>query len=167
LECPAADSADLDFTNEDFTLIAWVYNVGPGGSDMIMCQNVVDGCGWEFYVADTAYGGTLALRTNQAGSRTSISALGAFISSTWVLIGVTREGATGQFYVQGQPVDTSGGLLDPVSCAGAQPLRIGCRCGILGNFWAGNIAFPRIWDRKLSESGFEQIFEVERHWFGL
>lgn len=164
LQCPAADSADLNFTTEDFTLLAWLYNTGPAGTDTVMCQAGVDVSGWEFDIDNT---GQIALRTNQAAAHTEVIAAGAFTSSAWQLIGVTRDGAAGQFYVDGLPVTTTGTLTDAVSCAGAKKFLIGVLDGEAANFWAGNMALPRIWDRKLSDSHMLQIFNTERHWYNV
>ncbi|MBA7681802.1 hypothetical protein ES703_90142 [subsurface metagenome] len=167
LQCPAALSADLNFTSEDFTLLAWVFNNGPSGSDMIMCQGHYEVDGFEFYVADNL---NIALRTNQTpAAHTGINAVGAFTPSEWQLIGVTRHGTSGQFYVQGVPVDTllNGGLTDPTDVAGGNKLLIGVQDGEISNFWEGDITLPRIWNRQLSAEEMLQIFSIERHWFNV
>jgi len=101
--------------------------------------------------------------------------VGAFTPGEWILIGLTRHGASGQFYVQGQPVDTllNGGLTNPVSPAGGERLLVGVHkvAGVLSNFWKGDIAGgpcgPRSWEREPSAEEMYQVFEYDRHWFGV
>ena len=165
LQCSAADSDDLRFSTGDFTLLAWLYNTGPAGIDTVMCQNMVDTCGWEFDIDST---GKIALRTNQAAAHTEISAAAAFTSSAWQLVGVTRDGASGQFYVNGDPVTTTGALTDAVQCgAGANIFFVGVQNGAATNFWDGYMALPRIWERELSDDEMKEIFNVERHWYNV
>ena len=165
LQCIAADSDDLRFSTGDFTLLAWLWNSGPVGIDTVMCQNTVDACGWEFDIDST---GKIALRTNQAAAHTEISAAAAFTSSAWQLVGVTRDGASGQFYVNGNPVTTTGTLTDAVQCgAGANIFFVGVQNLAGSNFWAGYMALPRIWERELSDEDMKEIFNTEAHWFGV
>jgi hypothetical protein len=165
LQCPAANSDDLRFSTGDFTLLAWLYNTGPVGIDTIMCQNTVDACGWEFDIDNT---GKIALRTNQAGAHTEISAAAAFTSSAWQLVGVTRHTTSGQFYVNGEQALTTGTLTDAVQCgAGANIFFVGVQNLAASNFWGGYMALPRIWERELSDDEMKEIFDVERHWYNI
>ena len=162
---PAGASTPLNFTSQDFTLLMWCGSMLAGGSYMLMTQGKVDVCGWEFYL--TGGVNTISLRTNQAGSHTGISAIGAFIPGMdWKLIGVTRRRSGGQFYVNGQPVATTlgSGLLDPVSGAGHEFMA---GKGELGNYFEGAISITRIWARQLSDDEMESIFNTERSLFGV
>ncbi len=167
LQCPAAESTALNFTTEDFTLLAWVY-AGPtaGAADMIMCQSQIDVCGWEFYAFHDTL--SLNLRTNQAGSHTGIGAAGCYTRSQWFLAGVTRKGATGQFYVNGNPVTTlgGGGLLGPVSAAGTQRLLIG-RQWVASNYWEGMIGRVRAWARDIGGPDMMSIWDQEHALYGV
>jgi len=165
LECPAADSVALNFTSEDFTLLAWCYvDLAATTSDMIMCQSEVDVCGWEFY----AYHDTLSinLRCNQLGSRTGIGAAGCYAKGEWFLAGVTRKGNTGQFYVNGLPVTTLGTLLDPVSAAGGQRLLIG-RQWTDSNHWKGMMRHHRAWVRDIGAGAMASIWAAEHAAHGV
>jgi len=165
LECPAVDSADLNFVAGDFSLVTWI-NASPGGSDIIMAQGVVDVDGWEVYVA--AGVNTYALRTNQGGAHTEISAVGAFTPNAWQLVGVTRCGASGHFYTQGEPATTTGSLIDPVSVAAGDRFLVGAHDLLgLSNFLNGSLALPRVWDRELTAIGMKAMFAVERGWFNV
>jgi hypothetical protein len=169
LECPAVDSADVNFATEDFTLLAWVNNPLLGGAQLILNQGVVNVDGWEFFL----FGSTLSFRLNQAGGHTDISAINALAASTWQLVAVTRSGATGQFYVNGLPIPTlgSGTLADAVSCAGGNKLLVGTQNNEVSNFFDGSIGGggcgPRIWGRALTAAEIAEVFACERHWFGV
>lgn len=164
LECPAADSADLNFTTEDFTLLAWLYNAGPVLTDSVMCQGADDVDGWELYIAAS---GNMTLRTNQGGAHTDLVAATGFTAGAWVLIGVTRDGASGQFYSNGAAITTTGTLTNPVSCAAGNIFYVGCQDAAGANFWEGYMALPRIWNRELAADEMGEIFAIERHWFGV
>jgi len=150
LQCPAADSVALNFTSEDWTMMAWTKgDAGAASADMIMCQGAFNAKGWEFYVFwDTL---SVSLRTNQAAAHTGIqTAEGLLVKDVWQLLGVTRHGASGQFYINGLPVTTilNGGLTDPVSSAGTKILYVGCQDGAVGNFWKGYMGKRRIYSGK-------------------
>ena len=168
LQCLAALSVDLNFTNEDWSFAAWIYNALVGGAQIIMAQGAVDVDGWEWFT----FGATMSLRTNQGGGHRDISAVDSLVASTWQLVGVTRHGAAGQFYVNGLPVTTilGAGLLNPVSVAGGNDFLVGARGGL--NHWDGLIGGgpcgPRIWSpRVLSDADWLEMFATERHWLGV
>lgn len=167
LEIAAADSADLNFTSEDFALKAWLYNVGPTLTDSVMCQGVDDTDGWELLITAVAGGGDITLRTNQAAAHTDLVALGGIESSAWTLVGVSRSGTGGQFYINGEPVATTGALTDAISVAAGDKFYIGVDGSGVANFWDGNIAFPEIWGRELTYADWKFVFATERHWFGV
>lgn len=171
LQCPAALSTELNITSEDFTILTWVYSdPAATNADMIICQNQVDVCGWEFYVWLDPADMTIALRTNQGGSHTGISAIGAFLQGQWTLVGVDRQGAWGQFYVNGLPVVTTlnGGLLDPVSAAGTRKLLVGIQWNEVANTWEGMIARVRVWkNRMLDVAAHLSVWENERAFYGV
>lgn len=164
LQCLAASSADLNFTTGDFTLLGWLYNTGPVGVDSVMCQGEDDVDGWELFIEADA---DIILRTNQGGAHTDLTATAGFTPSAWSLIGVSRFGAGGQFYLNGVPIATVGALTDPVSVAAGNVFYVGCQDGGAANFWHGNRAKSRIWERKLSEYEMKVIFAMERSWFGV
>jgi hypothetical protein len=163
LQCPSANSINLNITSEDFTLMAWI-NENTGAAGEIMVQGAVDVDGWEFYV----FGNTIALRTNQLGSHTGISTIG-YTPGVWTLVAVTRHGSTGQFYINGVPVATTlgTGLIDPVSCAGGNKLLIGCQNNEITNMLNGMMSHHRIWKRALLAGEIADIFGKERALYGV
>lgn len=170
LECPAADSADLNVTTEDLTLLMWINPDISGAAELLLNQGVVDVDGFEFFEFNT----NLSFRLNQGGGHTDISAVACLTAGIWQLISVTRSGANGQFYVNGLPVATigSGALVDAVSCAGANKLLVGIQndetTNVYGGLIGGGLRGPRIWfGRALTVPEEARIFEYERHWFGV
>lgn len=167
IQCPAADSVAVNFTNEDFTLLIWV-NADPSSSDMLLTQGVTDVDGWEFFVTD--FNRTISLRTNQAGAHTDVAAVGCFTPNIWQQIVAVRRGAYAQVYINAVPaVMTLGaGLSDAVSVAGGDILYVGAKAA--GNYLQGYVAGgrcgPRIWSRALSPMEVKSSFESERHSLG-
>lgn len=175
LEIPAADTQDLDFTG-DFTLAAWVFPIYTATALVIMCRNTTGegavGCGWCMYLYDSPTLGTLlSLRTNQVGSRTECYAAG-FPESEWQLVGFSRDsaGLTATCYKNGQPITTVFNgipLLNPVACGAANRLFIGRQEPVVGSYYEGNMWRPRAWPEKLAPEDWAQLFNCERHWFGV
>ena len=173
LQCPAADSVDLDFTG-DFSLAAWVNPNYTGSAMVIMCRNATDVCGWCMWLYNNpTHGPILSLRTNQGAPGDHCECWGGnFPGGVWQLAGYSRSqaGASAICYKNGVALVTHpdpAGMLDPV--AGAKKLLIGVQDGEASNFFKGGIAGgpcgPRAWDRELSPSEWKEMFEQERHWF--
>ncbi len=166
IECPAALSADVNFTTEDFTLMACVNGTTPAAS-MILNQGVVDVDGWEFFV----FNNNISFRLNQGGAHTDISAVNAFTQSVPQIVAVVRSGATGQIYVNGLPVTTAGALTDAVSCAGGNKLLVGVQDNETTNGWNGIIyggdCSPKIWNVILTDAEVLAITNSIRHWLGV
>ena len=164
LQCPAADSDDLNFTTEDFSLIGWLYNAGLFGTDSVMCQGEDDVDGWELFI-DAA--GDITLRTNQGGAHTDLVAAAGFTATEWSLVGVSRYLTGGQFFLNGDPITTTGALTDPVSVAAGNIFYVGCQDGGAANFWDGGMGRLRAVERRVTTAQMNEIFEAERHWFGV
>lgn len=171
LDASAADTTNLNFTTTDYSLVMWVYMSHWLDDDMVAMgrYHVVNRRGWEVYYYDPT--NLMTLRHHHAG--TTPTRTGAY-SGGWLrdgqrrLFGVTREGATAQHYMNGQPVTTiisAGGLVDPDTST--DDLVIGCRHTKDTNFWTGHLHRPRAWSRALSADEHRFIFEMERDWYDL
>lgn len=165
LECDPAESADLNFTSEDITLLAWMYNSAAAGTQLLFDQGRVDVDGWQWFLANA----NLAFRTNQAGARTEIGAVDGVLPNVWQLTGLTRIGAVGQFYRNGAPIPTllNGGITDAVSVAGGRKLLVGVQENEISDFFTGLLAIMRIYNRALSPGEMAQVFAAERSRFGV
>lgn len=168
MDCAAASCADLDFTNDDFSLACWVYWEGVS-SDIIAGRYVLDASGWEMYLDDTDPLRTLTLRFHHGGvpTRTACYSLG-WTKSIWWLLGISRSGAYPLHYRNGLEVEASysaGGLTDPVTSA--NDLVIGARYDHSANLYDGKMQGLRIWERKLEPWEHREIFHRERALFGV
>jgi len=161
--CTGADSADMDFTSENFSLACWCYSTSYSNASVIMNRGVLNTCGWEWY----GWVSNLAIRTNQAADREGATAIGCLVEDVWQFLGFIRYELVGQMYVDGRPVETAqtaAGLLDPVAC-GAQQFLVGNNPhdnGFTGQLWN-----PRTWARQLGKDEMMAMFEEERHLFGV
>ncbi len=168
VQCPGGVSTDVNFTSEDFTLFACV-NGNPAGAGLILDQGRVDVDGWQWFV----FGNNISLRTNQLGAHTEIAAVGAFTPSVNQIVAVTRQGGSGQFYVNGLSVVTTlgAGLNNAVSAAGGRKLLVGVQENEITNGWRGRIygseCSPKIWNRALTAAEILEITNSIRHWLGV
>jgi len=168
---PAADTANLDFTSNEYSIAGWIY-LGSGGASMsqdLLSRFVLNANGWELY---SYTNGLITMRHHHAAGATTrtgfYSAGWAF--NTWYFLLLTRSGTSGQFYrgtIDGTfvaldtPSDT---LIDPEPCAAN--LYIGVNNGATGNWNKGAFWRYRIWgNRVLTLEDGNHIFEKEVMWF--
>ena len=171
LQLLAASSADLDFTSEDYSLGGWVYfRVGGANDKTPMSRFLLSNNGWELYHYTNEI---LTLRHHHAAGATTRTAAYSenWTFGKWWFMGVSRSGASAQFYrgdasglVVLPTTISAGGLIDPEACV--QNLYIG-RDTTGVNLHNGKLWRPRAWGRALPESDWLQIFNYERHWFGV
>ena len=169
LEHPAADSTSLNFTNENFTLLAWV-NFTGFSADMVMCQGAVDVDGWDWYLFQGGAGtASINLRTNQGGAHTGMGTTGEPLTQgIWHLIATVRTGATCQHYIDGLPVAMlAGSLTDPVSVAGGNKFLVGVQNNEATNHFGGQMCHHRIWSRALAGAEIFDIFKNEHTVYGV
>ena len=171
IDSPAADTADLDFTTGDYSIAVWFYYQVTTMSQILIGRYGVDLDGWELYIYDP--GLTLNLRHHHSSLAPapvrSACASGGWSTGAWHFAGISRSGAYPLHYRNGVPLemiyDPVGGLSDPDSCN--RDLVGGCRFTKDANWYSGYKAPLRVWDRGLEGWEFRQLFEMERHWFGV
>ena len=81
---------------------------------------------------------------------------------------ISRSGILASHYRNGMAVATTcsvGGLIDPETCN--EDLTIGVRMSKDDEYFHGRMWNLRLWDRALSPFEIREIFETERHWFGV
>ena len=171
LQLLAAACADLNFTSGDYSLGEWIYFRAGGANDKTpMSRFLLNNNGWELYHYTNEI---LTLRHHHAAGATTRTAAYSqnWTFGKWWFMGVSRSGASAQFYrgdAGGFVVPTTsisaGGLIDPEACV--QNLYIG-RDTTGVNLHNGKLWRPRAWGRALPESDWLQIFNYERHWFGV
>lgn len=174
LEADNADTLNLDFIGDDYSIGGWFYwATGGGDVQHLIGRYDVDGpafSGWELYLYQPT--GSLNLRHSHAATLTPTwprSACDSYgwTQNVWHFMGVSRSGVNGQFYRNGIAIATgvapATGLVDPETCA--EDLTIGTRFTKLTEYFKGKLWRPRIWGRALTEAEWAWIYERELRWF--
>lgn len=122
VEIPASHT-QLDFTSEDFSIIARAKLDVVTDRRQIFMRGLYNTGGWSFLNFEGAY---LYLWLFQSGGSTRTrSAIGALSIDTLYTLGATRKGTIGKVYIDGVDVtDASDSLLDPVTCARSAKIGI-------------------------------------------
>lgn len=166
----AADTLNLNFTSEDYSLGGWFF-ISSGGADdkTLMSRFLVSNNGWELYHYTNQI---LTLRHHHAAGATTRTGAycGGWAYNTWYFMGFSRSGGSAQFWrgdINGfaslTTTISAGGLIDPETCA--QVFYIG-RDTTGVNDYKGILWRPRIWgERYLTEAEWQQIWEREVEWF--
>lgn len=168
----AADTTNLNFTSQDYSVCGW-FRIDSGGDDdkTLMSRFLVSNTGWELYHYTTL---TLQMRHHHASQapnpvRTSAYSHG-WAYGTWYFMCFSRVGAVGQFYrgtidgvLAALTTTCNGGLVNPDTCA--VNLNIG-RSPANENHYKGGLWRPRAWNgRALTEADWRWVFERELRWF--
>jgi len=176
VESSIATTADLDFTSEDFTLLAWIYLANLGAVHTIMCrgaQAVANGGGYQMTAAFSTPS-RVGFATCQGVDVQTVTSEAEINAATWHLVGVTRSGVVGKSYIDGQDRTTSAeDLVAPATQN--EPFHIGVRqietTGVGIGYdtpFEGYLAYPRVWgSRCLSDEIMLAIWNHERGWFNV
>jgi len=125
--------------NAPFSLSAWVYWTGSGNNGIFGCWN--NNANPDFRVDA---GGGLELMSASVASLGTSS--GTVTASTWTQVGVTYDGTTTKFYINGAASGTANSpqpFYSPLNCIGSG------NDGGLDN-WSGNIKYAAIWSSVLT-----------------
>ena len=162
LDCSGADTADLDFTTEAFSMVFWLYMGAPMATSMILCRGLANTDGWMVLVTDT---GRIQVATCQAAATQTTSSTAVIDAATWYFIGITRDEANVLTYINGLDVTDAPDTHIDITTS-ARELHIGIRDDETSDPLDGYLWRPRIWDtRVLAQWEFKELFEIERHWF--
>ena len=163
LDCPAVNTADLDFTSGDFSLACWIA-YGGVGFRYLMCRGLTDTDGWEWAITTDS---ELWLRTNQAAAHQDTeSAAGVIPLTTWTFAATVRSGASVVHYVNGvQSLGTAGTHVNPLTAN--RELHIGINDAEAAGLYDGSLWRPRIWGRALSAAELLSIYRLERGMLGV
>lgn len=168
LDCPAADTADLDFTAGDYSIGCWLNWTSGDDSQIIVGRYHVSNDGWELYLYEDGAVRRLTLRHHHAGGAALRTATYSedWTQDVWCLLGISRSGVNGLHYRNGVAVAVLGDALeDPELCG--NDLVIGARYTKDANWYEGKQSHVRLWDRALSAAEWMQIFETERDRYGV
>lgn len=163
LDCPVAATGDLDFTSEAFSQAIWI-NRDTGVLSHIISRVDVASEGWYWYI-DIA-GAVLFYTVNAGGSQITTTYVNEIIVGNWYLIGITRSVGSVRIFKNGKDVTYSADTHEDPSSVNEE-LHIGIARDETSNPFDGKIALPRIWGRQLAEWEMLEIFNIERHWFGV
>ena len=163
--CANANCADLGFTDGDYTILGVLNWIVDEYSQIIIARYELSVGGWELYLTQGVLGNIMTIRHHHAGGaslRTGAYSLGWTPGTTWVF-GMTRSGASAQFYRNGEPVTTvSDVLIDPE--ATTRDLVIGVRYTKNANFFKSILYRPRVIGAYLDASQHKTAYELIKGW---
>ena len=170
LDCPAADTVDLDFITDDYTILFWSNWQSDGFSAIVVGRYGTELDGWDCFF--NAGSSSLSLRHNHLSLTPNLSSQcfsAGWGVGVWKLAGIIRRGASlyPLMYRNGIPLEMSyevTGMLDPDTCN--RDLVVGCRNTKDANWFKGMLRGLRVWGRALSPREMLMIWNMERHWFG-
>lgn len=167
IDCPAAATADLNFTAGDFSMVIWIAPDALAVPLALLGRGLFNTDGWTL---QTQPGGGFTIFTYQAGAVQGSNALLVLTVGTWTLVGISRSGAIATTFANGVDVtQLHGNHVNPLTAN--RELHIGVEDDEATHRFDGKIAGglcgPRIWGRKLEPHEFMQLFNMERHWFGV
>lgn len=167
LDCPAAATADLNFTTGDFSGAVWIApDVTIGTQGQLLDRLDVGGGGWGFGTNQDL----IQFMTQGAGMLQDSLSSSVLTIGAWSLCGFTRSGASGRLLHNGVDVtDVAATHVDPGPTGADFHLGVYYDMGMALYLWRynGKLALPRTWGRKLEALEWRQMFEQERHWFGV
>jgi hypothetical protein len=161
LDCPALTSAKLDFTSGDFSMAVWAVKSDPA-TRTLLCRGLANTDGWFMQVSNAQ---RLSFATCQAGlTQATYSAICALFE--WNLWGVSRRGGDVKTFVNGQDItDVPDIHTDPTTAN--RELHVGILDDEAGAPWHGSMWNPRIWGRYLEPWEWLELWNMERHCFGV
>ncbi len=179
LDCPAADTGDLDFTTGDYSIGGWINWQWNGWSSVLIARyELTVGAGpnngWETYFDESGGRNTLTLRHNHetlAPNRNSSCYSEDWTPGEWWFLGISRRGNNlyPLHYRNAITLEMSyeaSGMLDPDTCNA--DLVLGCRWTKDANWYLGMMWNKRVWaGRALAQEDWELAFEMERKLFGV
>ncbi|KKM05731.1 hypothetical protein LCGC14_1751120 [marine sediment metagenome] len=165
-QCLGASCVDLNFMSGDYSIGGWFNWTVNEFSQIIIARYELSVSGWEVYTTQAGALNYLTLRHHHAGgatTRTGAYSIGWTPGTPW-FFGISRSGASAQFYRNGLPVETTSDvLIDPETCA--EDLLLGVRYTKNANFLLGYLYRPRVWSRAMSAAEWLRVHDREAGWF--
>lgn len=160
VEISAATTKQLNFTSEDFSIVARVYPdvISTNPFIFIRGDNLVDGYALLFF------GSKVLFYTFQSGVwQQTLSTAGGITTANWYTIGISRVGASVKTYLDGvDDTDAAGTHINPATCA--RSAKIGVQDDKSTQPLDGKIAFLRIYKYALSAGQHNKIHNVLKDW---
>jgi len=135
----------LDFTSEDFSLVARIKIDDLSGNRHIIIRGAGSEDGWDCFVYAA---GNIAIRTNQAAAfQISISDNGDIVVDEWYTCGFSRAGASAIPYRNGEDVASDvGNHTDPLTST--HDTIIGAYNGMASNLFDGKMEYLYVFGKK-------------------
>jgi hypothetical protein len=165
------NSSAFNFGSGNFTLCGWVRSNSIGDFDQkIFHFNSTSLLGvFQLRRGNTGggLGKQLLLQTNVAGSWLTAASSGEVFKDTeWKYIVAVKSGTSVTFYVNGVQLHTIGSVHSTLDTSSNNNLYIGSRVTSPNEFWNGNMANLKIYNRALSEAEINQNFVAQNYRFG-
>ena len=165
ISLPAAQATDLNFTSSDFSGFVWCkFEANQNGFFMGNLESSGLTSGWGWYFIGTA----VRLCTSNAASGFGMYDLAwTYESTRWHSFAFSKSGTAAAGYIDGRPAPGSGSVRNPVVTS---PYDFSI--GRYGHTWAtlgldASLCLHRVWNRVLSPVEHMEIFNRERHLFGV
>ena len=174
LDCSGANTADLNFTVGDYSVGCWIkWDSSGGWSEIIIGRYEVHVTGWEIYLDISGGRNTVSQRHSHVSLVPNLNSNCFSVGWTpgiWAFLGISTIGGAlyPKHYRNGNALAMSyqaTGMFDPDTSV--KDLVIGCRYDKAANWYRGQMWRPRVWNRALSQIEWQEIFNIERHWFGV
>lgn len=167
LSITAANSVDMDFTSGAFSYCTWIYFTTMTALKEIIpvCHGASPTAGW---IIDFTSDGTGYVYTYSQNVSTN-TGVPVVTASTWYLLGISRSGTSIRLYVNGRDVVRNAASHNDLTSAAAYTFLFGCYNTLDPTNYGldGKMGGIRIWSRALKPWEHLQIFNQERHLFGV
>ena len=152
---------------KNISLLAWVYPTTLAGDDrFIFCQADSGAAVEGWAIGRRAASNDLLFLIACDAWETYFTGVDIDLN-TWTFVAGTYDGTTMHVYKNGLDVDGVGNAATgDIDYDTGDNINIGSRKSA-GDFWAGNISFPRIYNYALSPAQIYAIFNAERSLFGV
>ena len=166
ISVPNASAADLNFvTATPFSGAVWVNQTHVANNRYFLGKHHPGLDGWCTYIGDTNPA-RYAVSTQNNGTPALTYVNSAITAGIWYLLGFSRSGASVRLYING--VDATGNAENHTTITSANGHNFYVGSSDAGaNGYNGYLGWPRIWSRALAPAEHRQIWDAERHLFGV
>ena len=155
-----ADTVDLNFTTDDFSLGVWIYANTLSSTSFLFERGLVNTDGYQFIIGSR---GKLVFTTSQGGAiQETFTDDSTIVTEKWYFLMLTRSGAVAKIYVNGVNVVTN-----PVAhtnpLTSARDFRIGTwESELSPDSFDGKMGEVYIWERALEPKEIKRLYEMTK-----
>ena len=159
------NTSSFNFGSNNFTLAFWVRTNDISDVDNKIIHFNRSGSDAVFQFRRGNAGGSpgkrLLIQTNVAGTwNTAATTTDVFVDNSWLYVVAVKIGTAIRFYVNGALLDTTGSVHATLASSANNNFFIGSRVANANEFWNGNIAVAKIYNRALSGEEVIQNFNA-------